>query len=348
MSSFEEKSEPVVVSVRQPRVYNIQKKLRDATETLVENVEQVIETFVDQVNQQSDSLPTDAASEVPGEDGSNAAGEAATEEVPEDPTIVNICSQYEIKTDYIARLKQLRNFKVVFVLDDSASMSNPINSSVSTRTRWEEAKSDLTTCIDLATTFNPEGCDLYFLNQTPILGITGIDGFISSDQYSSTPYGFTPVTKVLTDIIDQNTVAVQERRLLIIYFTDGYPTDDKGTPKLEEFSSFLRQRRPVKKICVSIVAYTDEPGVISYLNELDKTVKNVDVLETYVNEKAQIQKIQGASFSFSRIDYMTKILLGSSQKWFDNLDEKKVKAVPPPLGQKNSILTKAFNFIFNP
>ena len=79
---------------------------------------------------------------------------------------------------------------------------------------------------------------------------------------------------------------------------------------------------------------------MSYLNDWDVTIPNLDVVDDYKSEKKQILDCQGRSFPFSFGDvsgckwnianhlllfkYVVKIMMGGVDEWFDQLDEKKV------------------------
>ncbi|CAF4036771.1 unnamed protein product [Rotaria sp. Silwood1] len=63
---------------------------------------------------------------------------------------------------------------------------------------------------------------------------------------------------------------------------------------------------------------------MSYLNDWDKVIPNLDVVDDYRSEKEEILACQGKSFPFSYGDYVVKILMGGIDSWFDEWDEKKV------------------------
>jgi hypothetical protein len=83
----------------------------------------------------------------------------------------------------------------------------------------------------------------------------------------------------------------------------------------------LEKRKPIDKIYVSIVACTDNPVAIKYLNKWDIEIKNLDVVENYENERDQILDVKVLD-KFTYGDYVSKILLGSFVKHIDKLDEK--------------------------
>lgn len=43
---------------------------------------------------------------------------------------------------------------------------------------------------------------------------------------------------------------------------------------------------------------------MDYLNRLDKKVKNLDVVDDFRNEKAEVRKARGLNYSFSYGDYV--------------------------------------------
>ncbi|CAF1475430.1 unnamed protein product, partial [Rotaria sordida] len=63
---------------------------------------------------------------------------------------------------------------------------------------------------------------------------------------------------------------------------------------------------------------------MSYLNDWDRAIPNLDVVDNYESEKEEILSIQGKSFPFSFGDYVVKVLMGGIDSWFDMLDEQKV------------------------
>ncbi|CAM4882633.1 unnamed protein product [Rotaria socialis] len=137
--------------------------------------------------------------------------------------------------------------------------------------------------------------------------------------------GATPVVRVFRQILRDKKAQIQERNLLILLATDGAPTDDYGNLKVQELRQFLlSERKPTKRIPVTIIACTDDNEAMSYLNDWDTTIPNLDVVDDYKNEKQEILKCQGKSFPFSYGDYVVKILMGGVDSWFDELDEKKV------------------------
>ena len=64
---------------------------------------------------------------------------------------------------------------------------------------------------------------------------------------------------------------------------------------------------------------------MEYLNNWDKYIKRLDVVDDFRNEREEIMRSQGSNFSFTYGDYVVKSLIGSTDVDIDNLDENKYK-----------------------
>ncbi|CAF2054218.1 unnamed protein product [Rotaria magnacalcarata] len=235
--------------------------------------------------------------------------------------------RYEINNTFAEKLRGLKGYEIVFICDDSASMNTELRDVSgpygTAPTRWDELKQTVSIVVDLASTLDPDGVDIYFLNRQPMFHVRSSDEL--EIMFALPPEGTTPVVRVLRQILHDKKAQIQERNLLILLATDGAPTDDYGNPRVEELRQFLLSaRRPTERIPVTIIACTDDDEAMSYLNNWDTTIPNLDVVDDYKNEKIEILKCQGKSFPFSYGDYVVKILMGGVDSWFDELDEKKV------------------------
>ena len=245
----------------------------------------------------------------------------------------NIILKYNINNDFAFRLRALEGFEIVMILDDSTSMRTPIidrdQKNISPfgtlPTRWDELKHIVSIVVDLASTLDPDGIDIYFLNRESLLRVT--DSSQLNEAFSTLPSGPSPLTRVLREVLHLKRSHVYERKLLILIATDGSSTDANGQNDLNHMERVLRNERYslVDRIFITFIACTDDPQAISYLNRLDKKIPNVDVLDDYRSERAEILAVQGKNFPFSYGDYVAKTLIGSIDQWFDRLDEKEVK-----------------------
>jgi len=60
---------------------------------------------------------------------------------------------------------------------------------------------------------------------------------------------------------------------------------------------------------------------MAYLNNWDRTIPRLDVIDDFCNEKLEILSAQGTNFKFSFGDYIVKSLIGSIDPEMDGLDE---------------------------
>jgi hypothetical protein len=245
----------------------------------------------------------------------------------------NIIYKYEIAHDFAFRLRALEGFEIVMIIDDSSSMRTPIidhdqeNLSPFDQlpTRWDELKHIVSIVVDLASTLDPDGIDIYFLNRQPLLHVNNSSQL--NETFAQQPNGPTPLTRILSYVLNLKRSQVHERKLLILIATDGLPTDESGQNDLNGLEKVLRNERypSIERIYITFIACTNDLETVAYLNVLDKKIPYIDVLDDYQSERAEVLAVQGKTFPFTYGDYVVKLLMGSVDQWFDKLDEKKVK-----------------------
>jgi hypothetical protein len=156
----------------------------------------------------------------------------------------NIINKHEINLEYSQRLQLLQGYKIVFVFDDSGSMNTPLTESplnnqdtLLKATRWDELRYFAKISVEIATLFDPEGCDLYFLNRkpSPVHNVSHESQVIP--LFKNKPKGFTPLPRVLEQVLADINRYVNEKKLLIIIATDGEPTDDNGKLFFKQYPS---------------------------------------------------------------------------------------------------------------
>lgn len=240
-----------------------------------------------------------------------------------------ICAQHEIRADFVAKLRQLEEYEIVCLFDDSGSMAAPVKKAgfqdpfAPIPTRWSEAQLHATITVDLAACLDPDGIDIRFLNRPGFTNVATSQQVAGAFQLR--PAGYTPLASAIRAIFLEKAAVIRERKLLLIILTDGKPTDDRGNERLEEFMTVLRDRP--RNTFVSIVACTDDEGSVGYLNKLDREVPGLDVVDDYESEKKEVLRAQGPKFPFSFGDYVVKALLGAIDPSMDALDERRVPAV---------------------
>jgi hypothetical protein len=237
-----------------------------------------------------------------------------------------LAGQYEIRPDWVMKLRQLESFDVCVICDDSGSMSTvsvggggggprAANPYAPMPTRWTELQGTLSTLLPLATALNPS-IDVYFLNRPPLLGVS--DPNQVAVAFQSPPSGFTPLSKAFRYIMAAKQAVLAEKKLLLLIFTDGQPTDDHGRTDIRTFLNDLASKPP--SVFVSMIACTDDEQAVEWMNEADERIPNVDTSDDYASERAEILQAQGPRFPFSFGDYLTKCLLGPIDPTFDSLD----------------------------
>lgn len=220
------------------------------------------------------------------------------------------CTRHEIASQSVIKLRQLEQFDIVCVCDDSGSMNTPIDQDLSDpyakqMTRWDELCKAMILIIDLATCLDKDGVDIYFFNRAPLLNVTTVEQV--RHYFLEPPQGYTPTTRTLQYVFQEKARALAEGKVLCILATDGQPTDENGNIQLQEFVNFIKHRPP--KVHMSIVAFTDDESSVEYLDGfIENNYPNVDVTEDYRSERKEVKEKTGKNLSFG--DYVVKIMLG--------------------------------------
>ena len=214
----------------------------------------------------------------------------------------------------------------VFLFDDSGSMRN--TDSGATMSRWNELKQFSSNAIALASAFDPDGVDVYFLNRPKVSNVKSIAQLEQVFLKEPTDYCLTPLTNKLELILHEHRQKFAKGNLILIIATDGEPRSQDGTDSVHAFTEALKKRHhtvgvsSASGIPVSIRACTNDINSISYLNKLDNDKKMyLDVCDDYQSELIEIQKVLGSDFAFTFGDFTLKVLLGSVDAWMDNTDE---------------------------
>ncbi|UJR31197.1 hypothetical protein I4U23_018702 [Adineta vaga] len=213
-----------------------------------------------------------------------------------------LVARYEINHTFATKLRVLEGYEIVFICDDSGSMNTPLGDLSGPfdkmPSRWDELKQTVSIVVDLASVFDPDGVDIYFLNREPIFHVQNSEQLIPI--FSIPPAGPTPIVPVFRRVLRDKQHEIEERKLLILLATDGVPTDNQGHRDIRSFEYVLKhERKPTDRIPVTIIACTDDDDCIGYLNDWDKKIPNLDVVDDYRNEKKEIQGRQGKHFPFS-------------------------------------------------
>jgi hypothetical protein len=234
----------------------------------------------------------------------------------------NILARYDITGIYAQHLNKLAGFKIVCICDDSTSMRERLGNG---KTKWDELRQNIEIVLDIGAAYSVD-CDVLFLNRPGFRNVKNISQL--NEQFMSPPTGLTPLAASFHMAIENNRNELTERKLLIIIFTDGSPTSNNSNPQMaiSEFKHSLQNRSPIDRIFITIVACTDDEYALEYLNNWDRQIKNLDVVDDYESEKKEIyskKRSKKDRVAFSYGDYIVKIILGSFVREIDEIDEEK-------------------------
>ena len=231
----------------------------------------------------------------------------------------DFCEAHEISGLMERKLHRLKDFDVALICDDSGSMTTPLKGEKH-RSRWDELKETVALVAELAACLDDDGIDVHFLNRE-----IALRGVTSASQvrhaFADDPRGFTNIVKAMGRVLAGRTA--YSKPLLLVVFTDGEPTNALREVDREQLGRALRERP--RDVFTTLVACTDDATSVAYMNDWDGKIERLDVCDDFESERAQIQKVQGSRFPFSRGDYCAKLLLGSIDAEVDALDEKKTQ-----------------------
>ena len=206
-----------------------------------------------------------------------------------------LAQRFEIRPDYISRLRALEGFTIVMICDDSGSMNTPVDPVpgagpfAARPTRWTELCETVGVVCELATALTDRGVDVHFLNRPPMAGVSQAQQLQVAFAHQP-PQGFTPLTPALRHVLEANREALRERKLLIVIATDGQPTDSNGNVDIASFLNLLRGKPA--NCFVQIMACTDDEESVAYLNEADRDIERLDVTDDFRSERKEVLSAQ--------------------------------------------------------
>lgn len=235
-----------------------------------------------------------------------------------DSQLQNVIAMYEIKNYDANELAKIEGVDIVFLCDDSGSMRSRVQTTG--KTRWDELRETCATVIEIATVFDQDGVDVYFLNRPPIKNCLSRDPRLQQ-CFAHPPSGYTPLSQALHTIMMENAVAGKTKKLLIMIATDGCPTDNEGNVDMNGFRSVVQRSTGCvsRMVCIQFLACSDNDDDVAWLNRMDKEIKNVDVTDDYESEKQEVLRT-GRFHQFSKGDYVVKALLGGIDPSYDARD----------------------------
>ncbi|WVN86849.1 uncharacterized protein L203_102023 [Cryptococcus depauperatus CBS 7841] len=173
-------------------------------------------------------------------------------------------------------LEMLREFDTVFLVDDSTSMKGE---------RWQQAQEAIMDVADIASRYDENGVDVYFLNSKRVgkqlrSGIEVEDLFKGLEPKGATPTGLR-MEIILREYISQlersqtaspTTVHMPEQSIKpmnLIVVTDGAPTDDPESVLLACAKRLDRGEYPLSQIGIQFLQIGNDSEAREALQELD-------------------------------------------------------------------------------
>lgn len=237
--------------------------------------------------------------------------------------IAAVCRKYEISPFFAEKLWKLQGCEILPMIDDSGSMNTRIKmDDGSYKTRYQYAEELVQMFADFTTLFNDDGFNVHFLHGPPMLRMKSASDL--KQCFSKTPEGNTPMGYALRRVFKESKTALaKDKKLLIIAITDGEPSDEADFRRAMDYDRFSMAKRG--QISITFALCTDEESVIESYNKIDEDCEFVDVVSDYAKEKKQVLQVlksRGVQYpTFTRGDYICKLLLGSIDAEVDAIDE---------------------------
>ena len=231
-------------------------------------------------------------------------------------------NKFGISKDFASKIRALGNFKVVFLCDDSGSMSLDAYSGefikdpfAAIPTRFQELSNMVKFVMDIVCVISNDPIDLYFLNRA---GKQNAKSYMEvAPLFIPPPNGGTPIVRALKSIITDKKLMMAEKNLLIFIATDGMPTDDKDNRNFPELAEFLRgSLDQFPSLYVTFMACVSDEELLLNMDKLGKELDRVGVVDEYqVEFKEMMEKHKdNKDFTFTQGDYLTKALLVAVDK----------------------------------
>ncbi len=248
---------------------------------------------------------------------------------------------YGIDHFYKKLIWKLAEKQISIILDDSGSMNT--TDIGATMSRWQEAVQSALQTIDIALILDKE-MDVHFLNHNFVydqnlrhqfganyesmidpnfpnmIKIRSADDFRRITSVVG-PSGSTPLNSRIRDVMRLH----GNEQTLILIITDGRPDSEGYRSGEDTFFDLIKNKQP--NYAVSILACTNEKEALSYLDDMDRGIPQVDVVDDYKNELEQIRTIARSKgqnlqdLKYSGGTHTIRALLGTYIPELDYLDE---------------------------
>lgn len=87
----------------------------------------------------------------------------------------------------------------------------------------------------------------------------------------------------------------------------------------------MEYERNADQIYVGVLKCSDNDNETGYLDQMDRQLRNFDVIDDFESERREVQQKQGPNFNYTPGDQVARFLLGPIFPRYDNMDEKFVE-----------------------
>ncbi|GAB1523707.1 VWA domain-containing protein [Rhizoctonia solani] len=209
-------------------------------------------------------------------------------------------------------LEVLREYDIVFLVDDSGSMAG---------SRWNEASTALAGVAGIASQYDPDGIDIYFLNSQAGGPHMQTPGEVTKLFQDVQPWGPTPTGRrldmLLTDYINKidyarSTGGVYPKPVNFIVITDGVPTDDPREVIIRAARRLDANNVLLSQVGIQFIQVGDDSGASRALKEMDDKLGPRhgirDMVDTTPYKRKRLTE-----------ERIVKILLGGINRRVDNM-----------------------------
>lgn len=228
--------------------------------------------------------------------------------------ISNAFAKYEIPIGLLNKLLALIEYRLNFIIDDSASMASasdapckeatPYMSKVLVNhtqymTRWQEVEDRLHIMMDMLAYIPSNVITIQFLNRHDIINLShegktpeqfGMESHqLVSDLFRKGPNGSTPLYAKLKNIFSST-----HMNTMHYLFTDGEPTD----ASIEMVGKLIIERKNPQMNPLTFMSCTNEDA--EWMKDIDEKAPFVAEIDDFASERQEVVSKQGTGFPFNR------------------------------------------------
>lgn len=210
----------------------------------------------------------------------------------------------------------LSRFDTCFLIDDSGSMAGGL---------WNQALSALAGLLEVATKYDPDGIDVFFLNNpATAYNVTNVNNlkslFDTVQPVGSTPTG-TRLEEILLNYLNEYERVISSggklRPLSVVVVTDGTAEDDVESVILNAARRLDRLNAPMSQVGIQFIQIGEDPSATVWLHELDDEIHKMgEGCRDLVDTTPAISVVNGGFDA----KYLLKAMLGGINKRHDRVE----------------------------